>query len=492
MRKIKNLKFALFFLIIIALFPSCRKDGRKTGELRYGFTSEPSTLDPLSPANTADGRSILFNVFEGLVKPDTSGIMKSCIAETLKIEENNRVYIFTLREGVRFHDGSELSSADVKFSLDTAIAAGFTGLDRIENVSVTGKNQVKVTLKKPDPDFLPYMTIGIVKADNTDREKNITGTGPFYIESYMIQQNLVLKKFDDYWQKGMPHLKKVTIVFFANNDALMVALRGGGIDGASITGPMAALLDHRKTNIFNSHSAAVQLLALNNKVPPLDDVRVRRALNYGIDVQDIIDTAFFGVGAPSGSPVIPGLTAYYENSLEYPYDPDTAISMLPQNGFELEITVPSNYSMHVDTAQVIANQLSKVGVAVKIKQVDWAAWLSDVYFGRNYMATIISLDSPIVSPRSFLSRYYSTSGSNFINFSNSNFDKIYDSILAETDEAKRVKLYRDAQRAVTENAASVYIQDILYYKALNKSFDGVLEYPLYAVDFASIYEKEKN
>jgi peptide/nickel transport system substrate-binding protein len=148
--------------------------------------------------------------------------------------------------------------------------------------------------------------------------------------------------------------------------------------------------------------------------------------------------------------------------------------------------------MHVDTAQVIANQLSKIGVKVNIKQVDWATWLSDVYFGRNYMATIISLDSPIVSPRSFLARYYSTSGSNFINFSNADFDKIYDSILVETDETKRISLYRDAQHTITENAASVYIQDILYYKVVTKSFEGVLDYPLYVIDFASIYEKEKN
>jgi peptide/nickel transport system substrate-binding protein len=488
----KTSKLALFLLAVtIALFPSCRKNDGKAAELRYGFTSEPSTLDPLNPANTADGRSILFNVFEGLVKPDTSGIMKPCIAETLKIEQGGRAYIFTLREGVRFHDGSVLNSADVKFSLDAAIAAGFTGLDRIEDVSITGENQVKVTLKEPDPDFLPYMTTGIVKAGNTDREKNITGTGPFYIESYTIQQSLVLKKFDGYWQPDLPHLEKVTIVFFANYDALLVAFRGGGINGASITGPMAAQLDHGKINIFHSFSSAVQLLALNNKFPPLDNVNVRRAVNYGINVQDIIDTAFFGVGVPSGSPVIPGLAAYYESSLEYPYDPVTAASLLPA-GFELEITVPSNYSMHVDTAQVIANQLSKIGVTVKIKQVDWAAWLSDVYFGRNYMATIISLDSPIVSPRSFLARYHSASGSNFINFSNPDFDRIYNSILEETDEVQRVRLYREAQRAITENAASVYIQDILYYKAVSKSFDGILEYPLYAVDFASIYEKEKN
>jgi len=488
-----NRKLCILLLAaVVSLLSACTGKKAVSTELRYGFTSEPSTLDPLSSANTADGRSILFNVFEGLVKPDTTGKMNLCLAQALTIEQDGRIYTFTLRDGVRFHDGSLLNTADVKFSLDTAIAAGFNSLDRIEDVSVSGDNQIKITLKKPDPEFLPYMTTGIVKAGNTEREKNIIGTGPYLIESYTIQQNLVLRKFKDYWQKDLPHLEKVTIVFFANSDALLVALRGGGINGASITGPMAAQIDRDKFNIIHSYSAAVQLLALNNKIPPLNDVNVRRAINYGIDVQDIINTAFFGVGIPSGSPIIPGLSAYYERSLEYPYKPDTAISLLSKKGFELEITVPSNYSMHVDTAQVIANQLSKIGITVKIKQVDWATWLSDVYFGRNYMATIISLDSPIVSPRSFLARYYSTSGSNFINFSNSNFDKIYDSILTETDETKRIMLYREAQRAVTENAASVYIQDILYYKAISKSYSGVLEYPLFAIDFASIYEIQKN
>jgi len=487
-----NRKFLLLAAIIILLSACAGKKAGTPSELRYGFISEPSTLDPLSTTDTADGRSILFNIFEGLVKPDTSGRMKPCIAESYTIDQSGRIYVFTLRKGVYFHDGSLLTVHDVKFSLDTAISAGFNGLDRIEDVSISGDNQITVTLKRADLEFLPYLTTGIVKAGNTDREKNVIGTGPFFLESYTIQQNLVLKKFNDYWQPDLPHLEKVTIVFFANSDALMVALRGGGITGASITGPLAAQLDHRKVNIFPSYSAAVQLLALNNKVPPLDDIRVRRAINYGINVQDIIDTAFFGVGVPSGSPIIPGLTAYYEGSLEYPYDPDTAVSLLPSNGMDLEITVPSNYSMHVDTAQVIANQLSKIGVKVTIKQVDWATWLSDVYFGRNYMATIISLDSPTVSPRNFISRYYSKSGNNFINFSNSYFDKIYDSILVETDETKRIRLYREAQRAITENAASVYIQDILYYKVLSKSFDGVLEYPLYIIDFASIYEIKKN
>jgi len=486
----------IFFTAAFTLFPLSSKERQsaQTAELRYGFTTEPTTLDPLNSANTADGRSILFNIFEGLIKPNTDGTFKPAIAQSWTIEQNSMQYNFILRNGVRFHDGTLLTPSDVKFSLDTAIAEGFHGLGNIAEVRVRGTNQISVILKTPDPDFLPFLTVGIVKTGNNNRERNVIGTGPFRLESYTPQRNLIMIKFNDYWQNNLPHLDRVTITFYANYDSLMVALRGGSIDGAFITGAMAAQLDRRQFDIIHNNSAAVQLLALNNAVSPLNDIRVRRAINHGIDVRGIIDAAFFGEGTPSGSPIIPGLSAYYQNNLSYEYNPDLARSLLTQAGFtnanrlSFEITVPSNFTMHVDTAQVIVNQLERIGVNAGIKLVDWSTWLSEVYFGRNYQATIISLDSPSVSPRSFLERYNSSSGGNFINFNSPDFDRVFSSLLTDTDSARRIELYKEAQRIVAENAASVYIQDILYFIVLRAgAFGGALNYPLYVIDFAEIY-----
>ncbi|MCL2804457.1 MAG: ABC transporter substrate-binding protein [Treponema sp.] len=500
--KIKKALLCVFAVLAIftVIFTGCARD-RNAGELRYGLTTEPKSLDPLSPDNTADGRIILFNIFEGLVKPNTDGNFLPCIAESWITERNSLVYNFTLRENVLFHDGSFLKPTDVKFSLETAMKAGFDGLEMIEEISIRGDNNIIVTLKNPDPDFIPYMTVGIVKEENADREKNVVGTGPFYKESYTTQRNLVLKRFDDYWQQeeipaDMLRLEKITVVFFANYEAMLTSLRSGNIDGANLTGSHVAQLDHRHFDIIHNSSSAVQLLALNNAASPLDDIRVRKAVNYGIDVQEIIDAAFFGLGSHSGSPIIPGLSVYYVDSLGYPYEPDTAKALLAQAGYNnlaLEITVPSNYNMHVDTAQVIVNQLEKIGIEASIKLVDWATWLTDVYRSRNYQATIISLDSPTVSPRSFLARYRSGDSNNFINFSNNEFDIIYNSIMTETNTITRNRLYKDAQRAITENAASVFIQDILYYIVLRKGlYSGAKNYPLYIIDFSSIYGIDRN
>jgi peptide/nickel transport system substrate-binding protein len=499
--------------VIMGMFfsTSCSRQGSKeqsqgpAAELRYGFTTEPATFDPLSPANTADGRGILFNVFEGLVKPDTEGRLLPCLAHSVSIEpvagEPGRLYIFKLRENVRFHDGSPLTAADVKFTLETAAAAGFVGFSAIEKIEIAGNYTILITLKQSDPEFLPYLTIGVVKAGSTDRDKNAIGTGPYYIESYNIQQSLTLKKFADYWQSGLPHLDKITIVFFADSDALILGLHGGSIDGASLTGALTQQLNPHEFDIVHANSAMVQMLALNNAAAPLDVTLVRQAINYSIDIQAIIDTAFYGKGKPSGSPIIPGLSVYYEQSLAdpYPLDREKARAFLAKAGYggerepklSLEITVPSNYTMHVDTAQVIADQLAKTGIIdVTIKLVDWATWLSDVYQKRNYQATVISVDSLYVSPKGFLFRYYSSENSNFFNFANADFDRIYNMILAETDEEKRIALYKGAQQIITGNAANVFIQDIVEFKVFRAGvYGGVLNYPLVVHDFASMYGK---
>jgi peptide/nickel transport system substrate-binding protein len=468
------------------------------GELRFGITSELATLDPLSPSNTADGRSILFNVYEGLVKSDTEGNLVPAVAESFGVEQNGLVYNFTIREGVRFHDGSPVTPADAAFVLKTAIEKKFSGFSDIDKVETEGGRNLRITLKSPDPDFLPYLTIGIVPQANPDREKNPIGTGPFKIESYAPQQSLVLVKNPGYWRADMPRLGRVTVVFSADSDSLLTGLIGGNIDAASVTGSVLEQIDPGRFTVVEGYSNMVQLFALNNSVKPLDDIRVRKAISHAVDAAEIIDTAFYGRGEPSGSPLIPGLRSYYESSLRNPYPKDTqkAKALLAEaglgNGFSLEITVPSNYTMHVDTAQVIVNQLAEIGVRASIRLTDWNSWLSEAYRGRKFEATIISFDGSSVplSPRSFLGRYVSNAGSNFINFTNAGYDRVYGAALKESDGAKRTALYKEAQAIISENAASVYIQDIMSFKVFASGFAGAVNYPFNAVDFSTIYRAD--
>ena len=499
----KKTSMLLLALVAVSLLFACAPSSQRAastgapisgGEIRFGFNSEPATLDPLSSANTADGRSILFNVYEGLVKCDPQGIMQPAIAESYEMAMDGSSYSFVLREGILFSDGTPVTPRDIEFTLNTARDARFSGFTQIAAVEITGERSIRIDLNAPDVDFLTYLTIGIVPADNPDREGNPIGSGPFIIESYTIQQSLVLVKNPYYWKSGFPYLDKVTLLFAANSDALYLGLQGGNFDGAVVVGSTVEQLDPERFDVVYDFSNSVQMLALNNAVPPLDNLAVRQAINYGIDIDGIIDTAFYGRGKASGSPLIPGLAAYYDDSLlnPYPVDRERARQLLAEagypQGFPLEIVVPSNYSMHVDTAQVIVNQLAAIGIAVTIRQVDWATWLTDIYRGRNFQATVISLDSTFVSPRGFLGRYISTTGSNYINFKSEEFDRVYQAALNEPDLGKRIELYKEAQRIVSDNAASVFIQDIYNFKAFTKGkFGGWVNYPLYVTDFSSVY-----
>jgi peptide/nickel transport system substrate-binding protein len=493
-----NSKYSILFIFMLmaaSLFaaPSSQPTSQTSNVMRFGLMTEPATLDALSNSNTADSRSVLFNVYEGLVKSDTSGRLIPAVAESFEMSSDAQRYTFTLRQGIRFHDGSLVQIEDVTFSIDEAKRLNFIGLAQIETVTVSGDRRIIISLRAPDPDFLPYLTFGIVPRNNADRERNPIGTGPFMIERHLPQQQLSLVKNPHYWQSGVPRLDRVTVLFVADSSALFTGLEGGNLDGAMITADLIEKLDERKYNILPGYSNSVQLLALNNNVKPFDDIRVRHAINYAVDVREIIDTAFYGRGEPSGSPLIPGLQLYYNEALRntYPADLTRARALMAEagyaNGFNLEIKVPSNYTMHVDTAQVIVNQLARINIRATIRLVDWATWLTDVYRGRNYQATIVSFDGNTLSPQSFLSRYVSTASGNLFNFNNTNYDSLYASILRETSEANRIRLYKDAQKMISDEAPAVFIQDIFAFKVFSGGFRGAVNYPLYVIDFSTIY-----
>ncbi|MCL2832036.1 MAG: ABC transporter substrate-binding protein [Treponema sp.] len=492
--KYKVLPVMFFFCLFLpcVLLSALPSRDNQNAELRFGVMSEPATLDPVSPSNTADGRSVLFNVYEGLVKSDTSGRLLPAAAESFNISKDALVYTFTLRGGLKFQDGTAVTASDAEFSLNEAKKNNFIGLGNINKIETSGDRVVIITLNDPDPDFLPYLTVGIVPKNNTDRENNPIGTGPFKIEKYSPQQELVLVKNPYYWQSGLPKTDRVTVVFSGDNNALYTGLEGGNINGAMVTPDVLGKLDQKKYEIVTGYSNSVQMMALNNSVKPLNDIRVRQALNYAIDVKDIIDSAFYGRGEPSGSPLIPGLKLYYNETLKdpYPFDIAKAKTLLTDagypNGFDLEIKVPSNYAMHIDTAQVIINQLAKINVHATIRLVDWATWLTDVYRGRNYEATVISLDGSTISPQSFLSRYVSSSASNFLNFKSDTYDKLFAQILTETNEDTRIQMYKQAQKIISDEAAAVYIQDIYAFQVFSGGFRGALTYPLYVLDFSVI------
>ena len=247
-------------------------------------------------------------------------------------------------------------------------------------------------------------------------------------------------------------------------------------------------------NIYEGASNAVQGLYLNNAVKPLDDPKVRQALSYAIDKQAILDLAFDGHGALVGSSMFPALKKYFMDELTTYYTPDPAKAkeLLTEagyeNGFDLEITVPSNMQQHVDTAQVIVEQLQTVGINATINQVEWNTWLEDVYRGRKYQSTIVSFDAHGVAASDMLARFQSDNGKNISNFASEAYDAAYKKAVSTTDDAAQTESFKECEKILTEEAANVYIQDVASFVAMGSNFYGFEFYPLYVADFSKIFK----
>ncbi len=479
---------------------SSNKAGDDSSKIIIGIPQDISSLDP-HYSTGAGTKEILFNVFEGLVKPDESGNLNPAVASEYTVSEDNKVYNFTLREGIKFHDGSAVTVEDIKYSIERNAGTDgseplISSFSKIESVNIVDDSHVDVVLKEGDSDFITQLTVAIIPESNKNPETNPIGTGPYKYVSNSPQENVILTRFDDYWGEKA-YLKDVTFKIEANSDAIVMDLMGGSIDMyARITGTQASQLDDN-FEIYEGTMNLVQAMYVNNAEKPFDDVKVRQALCYAINKQEIMDYVSDGAGTAIGSAMFPSYTKYYMPELNdtYKTDVEKAKELLSEagypDGFEFTITVPSNYIQHVDTAQVISEELKAIGVTANIQEVEWNTWLSDVYSDRNYQATVVGVDASTLSASSLLARYVSDAGRNFVNFNSAEYDKAYQNAQDTSDDGAKTDYYKECETILSKEAASVYIQDLPEFVALNKKYTGYVFYPLYVQDVSKIRLAEK-
>ena len=458
----------------------------------------PQDIDGLDPHNStgAGTREVFYNIFEGLVKADSDGNLNPAVASEYTISEDSKVYTFTLRDGIKFHDGSDVTVEDIKYSLERNMGVDgseplIKAYGKIDSVNVLDDSHVEVVLKDADSDFLTQLTVAIIPAANEHPETTPIGTGPYKYVSNSPQENFVVTRFDDYGGEKA-YIKDVVFKIEANMDAIVLDLEGGSIDMMARVTPTQVAQLSDKFEVYEGTMNLVQALYLNNAVKPFDDVKVRQALCYAVNPQEIMDFVSEGAGTEVGSAMFPAFSKYYMPELNDTYntDVDKAKALLAEagypDGFEFTITVPSNYGQHVDTAQVISEELKAIGVTANIQEIEWNSWVSDVYSGREYEATVVGIDASTLSASALLSRYVSDNGKNFVNFNSADFDAAYANASAATDDAEKTKYYKECETILSQEAASVYIQDLPEFVVLNKKFTGYVFYPLYVQDIAKI------
>ncbi len=480
-------------------------DQQQDSSINIGISQDLDSLVP-SLSQGSGTQEILFNIYEGLLKPDSDGNLIPAVASDYTMSEDALTYTFTLRDGIKFHNGNLVTVADVKYSIETC--AGLNGgepvisaFSNIESVETPDDSTIVITLKEASSSFLAILATveaSIVPADADDLQTNPIGTGPYKFVSRSLQENVVLERFDDYW--GEPaNIKNVTLKVIADGDSIVMNLEGGSIDMmARISTAQAAELGD-DFEVLEGTMNLVQALYLNNAVEPFDNELVRQALCYAVDKQEILDFVSDGKGTPVGSSMFPAFGKYYLDELNdiYTTDIDKAKELLTEagypDGFSFTVKVPSNYQQHIDTAQVLAEQLKQIGVTANIELIEWETWLSDVYQNRDYEATVVGVDASTLTAGAMLSRFRSTASNNFTNYSNEEYDAAYANALAAeaaSDDDAATQYYKECETILAETAANVYIQDMCELVAIRKGYEGYEFYPLYIQDLAKLYIAE--
>lgn len=467
------------------------------GVVRTTMPSEPDHLDPYLSA-AADTEAVMNNVFEGLMRFDEDGQILPQLAADYSISDDGLTYTFDIRRDVTFHNGDAMTLEDVIYSYEKL--AGLNGaqplsskFSNVTSITKVDEDTLSFTLSQPTASFLSTLIEPVVPADYENQASAPVGTGPFAFNTYIPGQKIVLDRNENYYDEGrMPSIDQIEFNIMTDENSILMALKSGTLDIAQVLS-MSVPAVEKDFTISSYPQNMVQLFALNLDVKPFDDIRVRQAINYAVDKDLIINGVVGGYGSKLYTNASPVMNYWYNDLSQndpYPYNPEEAKRLLAEagypNGFETTVKVPANYQTHIDTAQVVADMLSKVGITLNIELIEWGQWLETVYTGGNYETTIIGLAGKLDPHETFV-RYESTYAKNFYHFRNAKYDELIANALSETDTAKRAALYKDAQQFLADEAVAVYIMDPHFIVASKPNLKGYTPYPAPYFDATKLY-----
>jgi len=455
----------LAFLALVVVALGAGSALAQPSALTIQTATEPPGLDLTATPASATAAVVFYNVQEGLVKVDKHGRIVPWLAERWHTSDNKN-YTFFLKKGVRFHNGREVKAADVKFVLDRAMNPEtkhpYPGYYKaIGDIIVKDDSTITIALREPTANFLLNMARqGLViyprEAVETLKTAPI-GTGPFTVAEWVRGDRIVLKKNPDYHVKGLPKVDRVTYRFIADPNAVQAALKAGDVDASFFGLGPEHVVDLKKDPRFQvivGDTTNDVILAMNNAKKPYRDVRVRRAVTHAINKADVLKGAMFGMGRILGSNVDPLNPYYVDMTGAMPHDPAKAKKLLAEagypNGFETVLKVSPQYYYTVRTGEILADQLKKVGVTVKIEQIEWSNWLSRVWREADYDLTIIGHAESWDLANYANAKYY-------YRYDSAKFQELFRKSEVTLEDKARRDQYAQLQKLLVEDAPVVWL-----------------------------------
>jgi peptide/nickel transport system substrate-binding protein len=439
-------------------------------ELNFALSGSPDSLDPHKTSGTLTFQT-LKSVYDTLVEPDPTGKIVPALAEKWDISTDGMTWTFTLRKGVVFHNGDKLTSQDVKATFERIKnkeigSPNANEFAPITSIETPDNSTVVLKLSEPSAPFMGTLASGwgaiLPKSlidSNHDFAAKPIGTGPFKMTEWIRDGKIVLEKNKNYWMKGLPKLDKVTMHIIPERAIQVQGLISGQVDVSYIIDQEdePLLTSSPDVEVNKSLTSLIMVMPMNCSKPPLDDLRVRQAITHAIDKQKVLDVAYGG-GKPIGTFMDYG-NAYYKDFTDlYPYDPAKAKKLLAEAGVgmdtELEMFLPQNYPPHVKAGEIYQDMLTKVGLNVKIKLVDWSTWIGDVYRQAKFDFTAIGHTGKL-DPHGTLANYGTVK--RYVRWDNPKAAELI-ATAAKTDGFEnRKKLYDQALQIMAEEVPFMFL-----------------------------------
>ena len=451
--------------------------------ISIGMRLEPAPgLDPTTGAAAAISQVTLYNIFEGLTRLDGGGDVLPMLAKSWTISEDGTTYTFSLEQGVKYHDGSDFDSADVKAQFERNAAQESSNKQKklfraLKAVEVPEPHTVVIQLDAPRS-LLPFelaqaAAVILDEGSFADANTNPIGTGPYSFVQWTKGDSVEMERFEGHRNAADVQIKSVKFRFINDATAQVAALLAGDLDYMpSLSAPemFAQFQADDRFTALQGTTEGETIIATNNKHEALSDVRVRRAIMHAIDRQALIDGAVAGYGTPIGSHFAPHHPAYVDLTGRYPFDPETAKALLAEAGYGdgLELTLhlpPPSYARR--GGEVVAAMLGDVGITAKIENVEWAQWLENVYKKRQYAITIISHVEPMDIGRIYSDADY------YMQYDSPAFREIHDRFVAAKTKEEQFSELEAAQRLVAEDAVNGFLFQLAKLGVAQKGLTGM-------------------
>jgi peptide/nickel transport system substrate-binding protein len=442
--------------------------------LTIGVDQEAVGIDPHIVTAFSSMRRIDL-MYNRLVRLNDNLAVVGDLASSWDIPDN-LTYVFHLRKGVKFHNGREMTADDVQYSLNRILdpktaSPGRSYISLITSIDIVDRYTVKLHLSAPLASLLDGLTsdnCSIVAKEVVDANGNLQkadgGTGPFMLQEWVADNSMTLAKNPNYFEKGFPLVDKVIFRVIPEQASLLAGVKSGDLDLATINDGaiIRQASGDSKVVVMSKPGLNMRIFSFNCTRKPFDDVRVRQAVGNVLDRNEILTIGEFGMGKPTG-PIPVAATGWAIPVAKLPFaKPDLAKAkkLLADagypSGFSFKITCSSTYEGGLAEAQVIQNELSKIGVDAQLEVVEWGVYI-DKWVKRDY-DSMVELRGGSGEPDRFLYRtFYSTGGVNNFLFKNADVDKLLDQGRTQTKPADRKATYDKLQSLLIEQAPAIFL-----------------------------------